>query len=173
MSVLVPGVLAFGILVVAHIVIWRMVKPAQQYTKLAALSVAVLGLSMGGFYAVQLASRQSVTFLPSSPFDYLNMALLYGALFLSYLTTYSAVQADSPTMAILLAIDESGCRGMNRAELLARFDDAVLVLPRIDDLVAGDLVRYRNGRYVIQPPGLSLAKVNIGYRRMLKLEKGG
>jgi hypothetical protein len=173
MRPLVSGLLAFSLLVVAHIVVWRVRRPAQQYTKLAILSLAVLTASVGSFYVIQTLSADSIGFLPIAPFDYFNLSILYAAFFLSYLTTYSAVQADSPTMAMLLRIEEAGDEGLTLDELLAQLDDAVLVLPRIEDLVAGDLVRLHGGQYVIRSSGAFLASVHLFYRGLLNMEKGG
>jgi hypothetical protein len=173
MRPLVSGLLAFSLLVVAHIIVWRARKPAQQYATLAILGLAVLTTSVGSFYVIQTLSANSISFLPIALFEYFNLSMLYAAFFLSYLTTYSAVQADSPTMAILLRIEEAGEKGLTLNELLAQLDDKVLVLPRIEDLVAGDLVRLHGGQYVIRSGGAFLARVHLFYRGLLKMEKGG
>ena len=102
-----------------------------------------------------------------------TFALLYVGLVAAFGTTYSAVQADSPTMSVLLAIEATGGRGLGLAELLDRFTDRVLVHPRLDDLVRGGLARLRDGRYVIAPRGVLFARTFVLFRRLLGFGRGG
>lgn len=173
MKALASGVLAFALLVVTHVAYVRLRKPAQHYLTLAVLSLSVLGASIGAFFGIQVFVSQAVAFLPSTPFDYLNLAVLYAAFCLSYVTTFSAVQADSPTMVMLLRIEAAGDKGLTAEELLAQLDDKVLVLPRVEDLVTGGLARSHDGRYQIQAGGAFMARTHLYYRRLLKMEKGG
>jgi len=83
------------------------------------------------------------------------------------------VQADSPSFALLLAINEAGCQGLSRGALEARFTDEILVIPRINDLVTGGLVRHTGQQYVSEKKGSILARVHLIYRGLLNLEKGG
>lgn len=173
MRALVSGLLAFALLVVTHVAYLRLRKPRQHYATLAVLSLGVLGGSIGAFWGVQAFAGHTVAVLPSTPFDYLNLAVLYAAFCLSYVTTYSAVQADSPTMVMLLCIEAAGDKGLTADQLLAQLDDKVLVLPRVEDLVTGGLARFHDGRYQIQAGGAFMARTHLHYRRLLKMEKGG
>ena len=76
-------------------------------------------------------------------------------------------------MTILLLIERAGAVGCTRAELRARLDDRVLVLPRLDDLVSGKLVRLDQGRYVVTARGTLMIAPHIRFRRWLRMEKGG
>ena len=76
-------------------------------------------------------------------------------------------------MTILLLIERAGAAGCTRAELGARLDDRVLVVPRLDDLVAGNLVRLERGRYVVTSRGTLMIAPHVRFRRWLKMEKGG
>jgi hypothetical protein len=90
------------------------------------------------------------------------------------MVTYSAVQADSPSMMILLQIEHAGARGLPAEAILRLLDDAVVVLPRLQDLVTGRLATVdRHQRYVITARGGTLARLYIAYRALLKMEKGG
>lgn len=173
MRPVVAGLAVFGLLVVAHVVVWRLRRPAGQYVGLVALALGTLAASLVTFLAAGAIGAPGAAFLPGTALDYATIVVLYGALFLAYVTTYSAVQADSPSITILLRIDEAGERGLATGELLAELDDRVLVLPRLDDLVRGGLARHDNGRYVIGPCGALMARVHRGYRALLMMEKGG
>jgi len=168
-----PGLLAFALLIVAHVVIWRARRPAGEYAALAVLGAGVLAVALATFRVIPVPLGSASGWLPQSPLEHITAIGLYAALFLSYVTTYSAVQADSPTMTILLLIERAGAVGCTRAELRARLDDRVLVLPRLDDLVSGNLVRLDHGRYVVTPRGTLMIAPHIRFRRWLRMEKGG
>jgi len=170
---LVAGVLVFSFVIVSQLIVWRVRRPLGHYTALSALSLAVLILSPGIFYSVQSMISGSVRFLPITALDYWNFFVFYTALTLSYLVTYSAVQADSPTMTILLRIDQSGLDGHTLEEIMAELNDQVLVVPRLDDLVVGNLIELRGDRYAVTSRGALLAKIYIFYRALLKMERGG
>lgn len=167
------GLAAFAALVVLHVAVWRVHRPSGQYVALGGLTIAVLGLALSAPMLLQVGLGRPVGWLPFTAADHLNAAVLYGALFLAYLTTYSAVQADSPTMTILLRLAEAGPRGLTRSELLAELNDRVLVLPRLQDLTSGRLARREGARYVMAPRALALVRTHMAYRRLLALERGG
>ena len=157
----------------AQAVIWRRRRPRAQYTGLLGLYLGAFVLVTAGLVAARLACAEAARALPQAPLDYATFALLYVGLVLAFGTTYSAVQADSPTMSVLLAVEATGGRGLGLAELLDRFTDRVLVVPRLDDLVAGGLARLRDGRYVIAPRGVLIARTFVLFRRLLGFERGG
>lgn len=173
MEVLLSTLLAFCALIVVQLLVWRVRRPSGQYVGLGGLSLSVLVVSLAGMYAIQLKTSGSVRLLPATGVDYFNFVVLYTALVMAYMTTYSAVQADSPTMAILLRIEQAGSKGLSLEEMLRELDDGILVMPRLDDLVTSKLVSLQGGRYVIQPRGALLAKTQKFYRALLGMEKGG
>lgn len=129
---------------------------------------SVIGLSV-----IPIGNPAVLTPVPTTGLDYLNFVMLYAALALAYFVTYSAIQADSPTMTILLRLGEAGGSGLTRERLSAELTDDVLVTPRLDDLVVGSLVQRHGERYVISPRGRVLARTYVWYRRLLTMEKGG
>ena len=173
MRALIPALLAFSFLMAAHLVFWRVRRPTGHYAGLTALCLAVLVVSVGSFYIVESITPGWIKFIPVTSFDYFNFVILYTGLALSYVVTYSAVQADSPTMTILLRIERSEPKGLALQQILDQLSDQFLVIPRLDDLVTGGLVRLHQGRYIMGDRGAFLAKINILYRALLKMEKGG
>lgn len=166
------GLVTFTLLLVLQVLVWRVRRPAGQYGALTVLSVVVPCLSLAGSWALQ--GRLAIAaVLPQGAFDYLNAGVLYVALVLAWVTTYSAVQADSPTMTMLLRIEATERRGITATELLADLGDEVLVLPRLVDLVRGGLVTLERERYVIGRRGALMARAHLGFRALLKMEKGG
>lgn len=173
MRALVSALLAFSFLFVAHLVVWRIRRPAGHYTGLSVLCLAVLVASLGSLYSLHSMISASAGFLPVTAVDYFNFVMLYTALALSYVCTYPAVQADSPTMLILLLVEQAEPKGLTLEEMVCQLNDQVLVVPRLQDLVTGNLVGLHGGRYVIGSRGMLLAKMHVFYRALLKMEKGG
>lgn len=165
--------LAFALLVLVHLVVWRIRRPSGQYAGLLLLSGIVLGLSLASLLFLSSASQSFVSFIPQRSMEYVSFVCLYVLLGVSYISTYSAIQADSPSFAMLLMIDEAGSRGVSRAELEATLTDEVLVIPRVNDLVSGGLAKRAGDRYIIEPGGAAFARIHMAYRRLLKLERGG
>lgn len=159
--------LAFALLVGLQMLLWRLRPPRGHYLALGGLALVVLlGLSVA-FVAVPLGS----------PLDWANAALLYVALALAYMVTYSALQGDSPTFAILREISHAP-KGCSVEWLRLVFNDDRLIVPRLEDLVVAGLVRRRPRRWIewqysLTPAGARLARLYLGYRRLLRLEKGG
>jgi hypothetical protein len=164
MRFVLPGLAAFALLVLIHLALWRARRPRGEYAALVVLAAAVLAATLALFACLGASAGL---------LEHLTTVVLYGAFFAAYITTYSAVQADSPTMAMLLRIDEAGARGMAHAEIVAAFDDEVLVMPRLTDLVAGGFVEDGGARYRIAARGRALVRPQLTFRRLLGMEKGG
>lgn len=173
MRALIPALVAFSVWIIAHWIIWRVRRPTGQYVGLLALCLAVLIAFIVGFHAVPSSATGLGWLLPVTGLDYLSFIALYMALAMAYVTTYSAVQADSPTMSIVLRIEEAGSGGLTLEQIMDQLNDQVLVIPRLVDLVTGNLVRLDGGSYVIGPRGALLAKAHMLYRALLRMEKGG
>lgn len=163
MRPLIAAFAAFALLLLAQMVVWRLRRGSGNYGTLLALALGVLVAGLAAFVGLGIGGG----------FDAWTATMLYGALVLAYTVTYSAVQADSPTMSVLFRIEASGDHGLSYDELASELDDAVLVIPRLEDLVAGGLAVRDGGRYTIAPAGALLARVYIVYRGILRMEKGG
>jgi hypothetical protein len=139
------------------------------------VALVVLILSFAAFAALDAAGLGAALALPlpRTGLDYWGFLILYASVALSYMITYSAVQADSPSMAMLLRIEASGPQGRTREELIQDLSDEILILPRLNDLVLGDLAELKGDRYYITHRGSLLASVYIRYRALLGMEKGG
>jgi hypothetical protein len=164
----------FGVLLVLQLVVWRVRGPVGgHYVTLAGLYVVALGLALAVFAAGAGVPGVAAWIVPVSLREWTDFLLLSLATTLAYMVTYSAVQADSPSMTILLHVERAGARGRRPEELAAVLDDRAVILPRVDDLVGSALATLENGRYVISRRGALLARTYIAYRGLLKMEKGG
>jgi hypothetical protein len=169
---LVATAIAFALLLGGQVLVWRVIRPAGHYQALAALYVVALGLTIAVFGLVASAPA-AAWIVPAGLRQWAGFVLLYTAVTLAYMVTYSAVQADSPSMAVLLHIERAAPEGLRRDGLAAALDDRIVIVPRLEDLVTGELAAVTAGRYVITPRGAMLARLYVSYRRLLKMEKGG
>ena len=172
MRAVVGALLAFVLLIVVQLIVWRVRRPGH-YTALSIVSLIALAASATTFHALSRVTVGALGFLPETVLDYWNFLMLYGSLTLAYMITYSAVQADSPSMSILLLIDQAGARGATAVDLVGKLGDEIVVVPRLHDLLIGRLARLGGGRYTVTPNGAFLARSYIAYRALLKMEKGG
>ena len=169
MSALLTAVVAFLAFAIAHLVVWRLRRPRAEYATLGGLWLAVLVVALTAAYRVLLWANLP----PLAGVDHVNVLMLYTALALPYVTTYSAVQADSPAMSVLLRIDGAGRVGVTRDELRQDMNDQRLVVPRLEDLFQAGLARRDGERCVIGPRGALMAAVHTRFRALLRMEKGG
>src|SRR5438034_10808426 len=97
MSALVWALTTFVFMIVVHVVVWRIRRPVGQYVGLLLLCGLVLIVVLSGLLLLSAGLPHGAWPLPQNAMDYLSLAFLYGVLSLSYISTYSCVQADSPS----------------------------------------------------------------------------
>lgn len=160
-----------GVLAILHLSVWRIRRPRRQYRALGALAALAVAITIAvGLIGARLGALPSL-----GPREALDAIVLFAAAVIAYMVTYPPVQADSPSMTILLEIDRTGERGLSRDELthVGALTDQALILPRLADLVTGRLAVSERGRYVITARGARLARFYVRYRALLGMEKGG
>jgi hypothetical protein len=163
MSVLVSGVLLFAIALLLHLAAWRIHYPRNPIKVIILLfgSVALAGV-------VFLFFRASYTITQC-----LHILLLFFSLFTCYLLTYSAIQADSPSLVIVLKISEAGKNGLPQESLKGSLGDHLLIEPRLKELVEAHLVDLDGQIYKINKKGRLFVLPFVIYRNFLGLAKGG
>ena len=163
MNVLIPGILLFAVALLLHLVVWRLWRPRGPIKTLVLLfgAVALLGTIFLIFYS-------SYTIL-----QHLQIVTLFFLLFACYLLTYSAIDADSPSLVIVSRILQAGKNGMVYESLKESLGDNLLVDPRLKDLVESRLVDLAGSIYKINGKGKLFAMSFIAYRNFLGLNKGG
>lgn len=168
MSALLVGPALFGAALAAHLVLWRIYLPARQTRALLVL--------MAGLPLVALAaSALGVLPLPglAGLAAHIEAGLFVLAFALAYVITYSGLEADSPTLVIVLAIDSAGPEGLPLAALDAALSDERLLLPRLRDLLRDGLARMEGGRYAITTKGKRFVRIFALYRGLLGLGRRG
>ncbi len=173
MNILWSGAVIFIAFLAIHLIIWRIGVPKNGVKALLSIFFGVL------ITALIIIITGSVLFgglkgiYPEGILEYLHLCLFCVALVLSYIVTYTAIEADSPSVAIILKIAGSGNAGLPKKDLDLMLTDEVLVKPRIADLLIDGMISFNNGLYTVTVKGMLFTQPFILYRRLLGLEKGG
>ncbi len=159
MNALFYGILTFFAAMLVHLAIWRIRLPGKNRA-LVLVNVFFWTLVLG------VITLRGVSSYP----DYI---VLYCCLAAAYIVSYPAMEADSPSLAIVRNIAKSGKSGLDKNELRKVMTDDTLVVARIGDLLSDDLVRIDSGKYILTSKGRLLAGVFMRFRGLLNAPKGG
>ncbi len=125
MNVFLLGSVIVALTVLLHVLTWRLCLLERTVGRLVALyAVAVLASSALVACGVLPA--------PGSPAGAVRALLMSGAVFLVYLSFYTAVERDSASSVILLAAARQG--GASRATLYAALHDEDMIVERLRGL---------------------------------------
>ncbi len=156
---------AFGM----HVLLWRVCRPRKHTDTLLVIFISCLAagiLVIKVFGVLPLGARGSV-------FDYLRLVLFYVSVTLAYVISYSALEADSPSLLMTLEIDAAGSQGLEKSKLFNAMTDDVLIRPRLDDLVRDGLAVLEHGQYRLTSKGRPFVRIFIFFRTLLGAPKGG
>lgn len=89
------------------------------------------------------------------------------------MVTYSALEADSPSLVMIMTIAKSGSRGLEKKIFEQKMNNEILLSPRIQDLISEKLAYVEEGKYKLTPKGLMFARIFSIYRKILKRSQAG
>lgn len=161
MGILLYGLAAFILAFLIHVVIWKIRVPKANQT------VVLLEVFLGVLIAAILVFHMALA-------DLLGFMLLYGSLTLAYITSYSAVEVDSPSLTMVLNIAKEMPGGLPQEKFMSMMTNELLVMPRLNDLVLDGMVRLEKGKYQVTAKGRVLTEGILFFRKLLNTgEKGG
>jgi hypothetical protein len=165
MTVLILGLTIFLVGFFIHVIIWKLTIPKKQTKSLILIFLITILVFLGLFVAFgRLWNVNTVQFLHST--------LLVTTLTLAYITTYSALEVDSPSLVITMYISKAD-NGLSEDALNNIMPNDLLVVPRINDLVRDNLIRESKGKYQLTQFGARFIGIIIFYRNLLQAKKGG
>lgn len=172
MNVLICGFVLFGTAFLLHAGLWRIKRPANTIKALVALFGMVL---ISGLITLLWLGRiyPDTLILPHELINYIYTVIIFLSLFMTYLLSYPAIEADSPSLVIISHISGSGSRGILAAKIKELLRDDLLIEPRLKDLVDSGMVDLTGSVYKINKKGILFLRPFMAYRRFLKLGKGG
>jgi hypothetical protein len=163
MSVFLTTLALFLIAFGSHLLLWKIRLPKYHTRTLLLLFASVLIAWLGTFWL-------RVMPLP----DVAHVALFYVALSLCYVITYSAFEADSPTLSLIRNLHSSADGGMLPEEVHAFLESRPFVKARLAALTHDSLVREENGRYFACEGGSPFFRFILLFRKLYgSIEEGG
>ena len=173
MSVLLWGGLLFGLAFLVHVVLWKIHLPHRQTRALVVIFFGVLLVGLILLWSAKFIVHTKFLAPETIP-EYLHITLFVATFTLAYIITYSALEADSPSLVMILRIAEAGSHGLPQEQFKRQMTDELLIVPRIRDLLRDHLVYAEAGKYKLTPKGVLFARIFIVYRRILNIsQKGG
>jgi len=106
-------------------------------------------------------------------FGSVNWITLYVICTLAYLISFTAIEADSPSLLMVEMIREAGDRGVASEDLRNSIATDNLVVPRISDLVRDKMVINEHGRLLLASKGKLLSQLFKYQRRLFRMGPGG
>lgn len=172
MEVLFWGTLLWVLSFSIQFMIWKLYLPQRQTRALLLIFFGVLVSGCAALAAMPDISIWGVA-KPGNWGMFADIALLFTSFTLAYMITYSALEADSPSLVMVLKVNQAGEAGLSKSVFHEQMNDALLVDPRLRDLVTDKMVVQVEDGYRLTDKGRTMARLFIGYRRLLKLDKGG
>jgi hypothetical protein len=146
-----------------HLIIWRLRLPRHQLKTLLFIFGAVLGLWVLGF------ARHWTGIL-----EVLHIALFYGSLSLCYVITYTAIEADSPTLSLIRFLAEAKTDGRSMEEIRLFMGLRPFVRARLSALTHAGLIQEEGARYVAVSRAPLSFRLILGFRRLYgPISRGG
>jgi hypothetical protein len=172
MAVLLWGVICVALAFVSHLILWRVRLPRRQTRTLLILFLGIPTAFISLAMRCTLPAAQALH-LPRGAPQYAQVMLFAVAMAMGYVISYSAIEADSPSLVLALAIAGAGPEGLSEAALLESASDDVLIRPRIADLLRDGHIRRTRGGYEITGKGRGFVRIFIIARQVLGAGKGG
>lgn len=156
-----------------HLLYWRFHLPRNQTRTLIVIFLCILAIGL--FVFRRFLGKIDILGIsaPANIYEYLYLVFLFLCLTAAYIITYSAIEADSPSLAIVMRIAKTGSKGLKHETLLLNMTDDFLVKPRLEDLVESKMTCLDRGKYKITCRGALFINIFIFYRNLLKKNRGG
>ncbi len=166
MKVLFWGSCVIGVALLLHLIIWKLNLPKRQMAGLAKIFSLVFALWIAGIIACD-AGLLNLGPIELSLTQILHISLLYWASALFYTLAYSAIEADSPSLGIIMVIYNAGPEGVEREELARLFNMDKFLSSRMDSLVEDKMAELKAGTYSLLPKGRVAMTIVTWYRKFL------
>lgn len=156
-----------------QVIIWKIRIPYLQTRAIVLIFLGVLACSLGAAFVLSQGVPGWQRFLPADIFAYGHIALFVISCLLAYIITYSALEAESPTLAMVRKILAAGPGGLDKTSFDQSMTADLLVMPRCQDLLRDQLAHLDADRYKLTPKGKLIANLFIHYRRLMGAGTGG
>jgi hypothetical protein len=163
MAVFLTTLVLFLTALALHLIVWKIRLPRFQTRTLLLLFAFGLGMWL-----------LTLTIRPMPWPDVVHVCLFYTSLSLCYVITYSAFEADSPTLSLIRHAHDAAGQGMSSEEVHLFLEKRPFVKARLAALTHDGLVREENGRYFAVGGGSIFFRVILMFRKLYgPIQEGG
>lgn len=159
----------FVIIMVLHILIWRIRKPGKQIVFMFLIFLVIPIFIILTFFFISGMVGMDLIFLD----DLLLILLLYTALSGVYIQTYPSIQTGSPSLLIINLIGRNK-KPTDKIEIQRIIQKDDFINDRLADLEAEGLIKCKNSddSIAVTKKGLILSDMFILYRKFMGLKEG-
>lgn len=165
-NVIAGGLLLFALAIGLHVLVWNVRKPKGHFLGLIAVFFVL------PFIIASLAAWAGLVGTGLNLIDWTAVAALHTALAGAYIMGYPAIQASTPTLAMLLAIGAKMPEGATYDDVRSSINVDGLMDPRLKDLEVSGFAVESGGVYSITPRGRAFLRPFLIYRKLLGLPTG-
>jgi hypothetical protein len=153
---------------VVHVVIWRVRPPKRSIRALLGIFATTPLVAVPIFMAIEPSAV-----IDASLSDALRVLLFYVPSSLVYVCLYSAIEAQSPSLAIVSYVAGCGSAGCSEADIANHIIDGEGVSARIDSMKAARMIVVGDGRCALTPGGRLWAELFEFAGNVFRLPLGG
>lgn len=172
MNVLFWSIFLFCVAFLLHVLIWKIRLPKRQTRTLLQIFFGTLLVGLFTLWSAKFILQIEVS-MPGNCSEYLHIALFVTSLTLAYMITYSALEADSPSLVMVMRIAKAGTDGLEKTRFNQLMTDDILIIPRIQDLLRDKMVYVKGGKYKLTAKGVLFARIFMIYRQLLNVHRKG
>ena len=169
MRLFLAGLVLLILAFVVHVVIWRVHPPKRSIRALLGIFATTPLVAVPIFMAIEPSSAV----IDASLSDALRVLLFYVPCSLVYVCLYSAIEAQSPSLAIVSYIAGSGGAGRSEADIANHIIDGESVSARIDLMTAAKMIVIGDGRCALTRGGRLWAELFEFAGNIFRLPLGG
>jgi len=173
MNVLIFSLLLPAIAFTIHLIVWKAHLPTHQKSIL----ICIFSVTLAAGLIILFIFRQYINLLgiraPQGLYEYLQICIFFVSISLAYMVTYSALEADSPSLVMIMTIANSGSEGLSQKNFEEKINNDTLIIPRLKDAVSEKLAYFNEDKYSLTPKGRVIARIFLIYRKIIKRERKG
>jgi hypothetical protein len=155
---------------IVHWLLWRIQIPKRQSAWLLTVFMSVM------LAAWALCSRPFIEARGWGlewPLQFIHMGVFHVAMTLGYIVAYSAIEEQSPSMALLTWIADAGAFGRNREEVVQRLCQSSPIDNRLQAMLRDRMITMSGDSYTLTGKGRRWAFVFTLWSRVAHIPRGG
>lgn len=173
MRILFWGLVSFLLSFMIHLVVWKVHIPKRQTNALLYIFFGTSMIVLPALWNTSFLISKFGLLTPMNILEVLHIFIFSTSMVFAYVITYSAIEADSPSLVMIVAIATAGPAGLDKTEFERMMNDEILIKPRIRDIVVDGMAYIDGGTYKLTPKGAFIARIFMFSRKLLKASKGG